>query len=718
MPDRRTVLIGGGAGIGLVVAWALWPGGLDSELEPRAGSDRFGNFIRIGKDGAVTVAVPQVETGQGSWTALPQIVADELGAAWEKVAVEPAPFLPAYANPLAEAEGWLVGFGTLRAWSLERDGAMRITAGATSVRAFEQPLREAGALARAMLIAAAAGRWDVPEAECQAVDGFVFHRGRSFGFGDLAEEAAALKPPSRAPLRAPGEGRLIGKPLERLDGLPKANGSWRFAGDVRLPGLLYASARLAPPGGKLAAFDRDAIARMAGVRHLAARDAWIAVAADNWWAAERALHAANPRFDAPAGRDDLKAPFDRALADEEFETMFERGDYGATVQGSRPLTATYRVAPSQHLALEPPSATARFRGGIAELWAASQAPGLASAAAGDDGTFYPMPAGDPAGRSLGNPAAPIALHLARATGRPVQVTLSQTTAQAHDPAAPGALVRMTALPGAGGLTAALRMDLVSADGIAASLAGLAGTDVPKGLGERGFGAVVPPYDIPNLLVRGATAAIPCRIGYMRASPEREAAFASESFIDELARAAGLDPLSLRMALLGTNGRLARCFQAAARRGGWDGGGAGSNLGIAGASAFGSHIAVVAGASIGADQRVQVDSLTCAVDCGRVINAGLVRQQVEGALIWALGQATAQAPEWRAAMPVPRRLSAIGLPRVAKLPPIDIVIISSGAAPGGVNGLGAIPLAPAVANAVFAGTGRRMRALPFDPMAAA
>ncbi len=715
--DRRTVLVGGGAGIGLIVAWVLWPGGLDSELEPRAGSDRFGNFIRIGKDGAVTVAVPQVETGQGSWTALPQIVADEIGAAWEKVAVEPAPLLAAFANPLAEAEGWLDGFGRLRAWSLERDGAMRITAAATSVRAFEQPLREAGALARAMLIAAAAGRWVVPEAECQAVDGFIFHRGRSFGFGELAEEAAALRPPSRAPLRAAGTGQLIGKPLERLDGPAKANGSWRFAGDVRLPDLLYASARLAPPDGKLAAFDRDAIARMAGVRHLAARDDWIAVVADSWWAAERAIHAANPRFEAPAGRDDLNEPFDRALADGDFETLFERGDYGAAVRGSRPLTATYRVAPSQHLAPEPPSATARIRSGIVELWAASQAPGLASAAAGDDGTFYPMPAGDPAGRSLGNPAAPIALHLARANGRPVQVTLPQATAQAHDPVAPGALIRMTALSGAGGLTAALRMDLVSADGMAASLAGLADADAPRSLDERGFRATIPTYAIPNLLVRGATADLPCRIGYMRASPEREAAFASESFIDELARAAGLDPLGLRMALLGSNGRLARCFQAAARRAGWDGGGPGSNLGIAGASAFGSHIALVAGASIGANQRVQVDSLTCAVDCGRVVNSGLVRQQVEGAMIWAFGQATATPPEWRAAMPVPRRLSAIGLPGIAKLPPIDIVIVSSGEAPGGVNGLGAIPLAPAVANAIFAGTGRRMRALPFDPMAA-
>ena len=713
--DRRTVLIGGGAGVGLVVAWALWPGGLDSDLAERADSARFGNFLRIGPDGTVTVAVPQVESGQGSWTALPQILADELGAAWETVAVEPAPLLPAYANPIAEEAGWLDGFGMFRSWSLEREGGLRITAGATSVRGFERPLREAGAVARAMLVAAAAGRWEVDAEECQAADGFVIHRGRKLGFGELAEEAAELSPPWRPVMRK--DGKLAGTPLERLDAPAKANGSWRFAGDVRLPDLLFASARLAPPGGKLEAFDGDAIRRSGGVRHLAATAAWIAVAADNMWQAERALHAGRPRFSAPAAAVDARAIHDAALAQGDFETLLERGDYPSAVEGSRPLAATYWVAPSPHLAPEPRSATARLRGGTAELWSATQAPGLASAAAGADGSFYPMPPGDPAGRSFDDPLAPIALHLARSAGRPVQVTLPQAHAQAHDPVSPAALFRMTALPGAGGITAALRMDVATADGMAASLARLADAGTPAALQSRRFETAVP-YAIPNLLVRGASVPTAYRIGYMRGSPSREAAFATESFMDELARAAGLDPLGLRMALLGENGRLARCFQAAARRAEWDGGGPGSNLGIAGASAFGSHVALVAGASIGSDQRVRIDSLVCAIDCGRVVNAGLVRQQVEGALIWALGQATAYPPEWRAGMPVPRRLAAAGLPRIGSLPTIDVVIIPSGEAPGGVNGLAAIPLAPAVANAVFAGTGRRMRSLPFDPMSAA
>jgi len=713
--DRRTLLIGGGAGIGLVIAWAMWPGGMTSELEAEAGTSRFGNFLRIASDGRVTVAVPQVETGQGAWTALPQILANELGAACDKVAVEPAPLLPAYANGLARDEGWLEPFGRLKAFTLARDGAMRITAGATSVRAFEQPLQLAGATARAMLVGAAADRWNVDPAECSAREGFVYRGGDSFGFGELAEEAATRSPPRSPALRSGTEGRLIGQPLPRLDGPAKASGAWRFASDVRLPGLLFASARLAPQGGKLEGFDRQALEGAPGVHHVAARDGWIAVVADSWWQAERALHAANPSFSAPE-TGDPRPLFDDALARDNFTTLFERGDYAGTVEGSRPLAATYYVAPSQHLALEPQSATARYTNGEAELWAASQAAGLASQSV-KGGAFYPMPVGEPAGRSMDNRAAPIAIHLAKVLGKPVQVTLPPSSGQVHDPLSPGALIRMAALPGAGGITVAMRMDIASADAMAASLARLAGVDAPGELNGRAVAGVLPTYAFPHLSVRGATTRLPFTVGYMRSSPEREAVFATESFMDELARAAGLAPLDLRMALLGNDGRLARCFQAAARRANWDGGQPGSSMGIAGASAYGSHIALVASASISAQQEISVDQLTCAVDCGRIVNPGLVRQQVEGALVWAIGQATGSPIEWLGGRPVARRLSAIGLPTLAAMPRIDIHLIAGNDAPGGINGLGALPLASAVANSIFAATGKRMRNLPFDPMGA-
>lgn len=697
--DRRTLLIGGGVGVGLIVGYALWPRGMASDLAVERGERAFGAFIKIARDGRITVAVPQVETGQGIWTALPQVVADELGAAWGAIGVEPAPLAGAYANPLAEQEGW--------------PDDIRITAGSTSVRAFVEPMRNAAATARAMLIGAAADRWNVGEAECEVADGFVISGPRKATFGELAEEAASRRAPSNPALRQARGARLLGEPVERLDGPAKAEGRWRFAADVRLPGMLYASARLAPPGGKLAGFSRDAIGRVPGVRHVSANDEWIAVAADSWWAAERAIKAAYPRFTGERTAPDMRAAFDHAMANIEPEEWFSSGDYDAAVKGSRALAATYYAAPSQHLGLEPLTATARVSGGKTELWAPSLAPGFGK----QEATLFPLPPGEPAGRAMEPDLGGIAMALAKSTGRPVQLTLPQSASQNHDRVAPGALARMTALPGAGGITNAWAMRVATADGLGASLARLAGKDTPSSLDRSALDGSVPPYAIPNIRIESIAADLPFSAGYMRGSPQREFTFFTESFIDELARAAGLEPLGFRMAMLGNNGRLARCLQAATRRAGWDGGGAGSTMGLAGASAFGSHIALVANATIGADQRVEVHRLVAAVDCGRVINSGLVEQQIQAGLIWALAQATVAAPEWVAGMPRARAIGGIDLPRIAGTPQIVVEIIPSSEASGGVSGLGTLPLAPAVANAIHSGSGKRMRALPFDPMAA-
>ncbi|HEU4704384.1 MAG TPA: molybdopterin cofactor-binding domain-containing protein, partial [Sphingomicrobium sp.] len=203
----------------------------------------------------------------------------------------------------------------------------------------------------------------------------------------------------------------------------------------------------------------------------------------------------------------------------------------------------------------------------------------------------------------------------------------------------------------------------------------------------------------------------------RGHPQRAMAFFIESFVDELAHAAGLEPLVFRMAMLGQSPRLARCIQAAAAAGGWDGGARGSSQGLAAVSAFGSHIGLLADATIGADQAIEVHRLVAAVDCGRIVNPALVRQQVESGLIHGLGLAAVREPEWAAGMPRSRPLGAIGLPRIARTPDIRVELIPSAAAPGGVSGLGVAALAPAVANAIHAATGKRLRNLPFDPMAA-
>ena len=691
--DRRTVLIGGGVGVGLIVGFALWPHGTSSELATGPGEQAFGNYIKIASNGQVTVVVPQVENGQGIWTGLSQIVADELGAAWDSLSVEPAPLNGDYANKLVGS------------------GKIRITANSTSIRAFEQPLREAAATARAMIVGAAADRWNVDASDCQAADGMVLNGGRSFTFGELAEEAADRSPPRNPPLRSGSEGRLTGQSLPRLDGPAKTSGMWRFAGDVRLPDMLFAAARLAPPGGRLKSFDRKGIATVGGVRHVAARDDWIAVVAESWWAAERAIKAADAKFSGAVTGPDMRPLFNDALEHGDAKTLVSRGDYENAVKGSRPLAATYFVAPSQHLGLEPLSATARVKGPDVEVWAAAQAPGLIG---GSGYSLYPLGPGEPAGRAIEPDAVPIAIALARQLGRPVQVTLSQSASQNQDRVASGAIAQMTALPGAGGITAAWRMRVATADGLGAALARLGGGKVDQAFLQA---AAAPPYAVPNIDVQAVDPELPFAPGYMRGSPHRELTFFTESFVDELARAAGMEPLSFRMSMLGGNGRLARCLQGAARLAQWDGGGAGSEMGLAGCSAFGSHIGLVATAGIGPDQRVKVQRLFAAVDCGRAVNPGLVRQQVEAGLVWALGQATIASPEWIAGMPRARPFSGIALPRLADTPQIMVEVIPSSAAPGGVAGLGTTVLAPAVANAVFAATGKRMRSLPFDPMSA-
>lgn len=702
--ERRTVLVGGGVGVGLVVGFALWPRRLGSDLPVKTSEQAFGNYIKIGRDGRVTVAVPQVETGQGIWTALPQVVADELGAAWETVAVEPAPLTGEYANSLAEKK-------------------LRITAESTSVRAFERPLRGAAAIARAMLVGAAADRWNIDPRECEVADGFVINGVRTFSFAELAEEAADRTPSRRPPLRNGTKGRLIGQPLQRLDGPAKCEGSLLFAGDVRLPNMLFASARLAPPGGRLTGLTRDPVKAIPGVRHLAVRSNSVAVAAETWWAAERAIHAADVKFSGPRTAPDARPMFDEALATGEAHQWFSRGDYNSTVSESRPLASTYYVAPSLHLGLEPVTATARFTDGHLEIWAPTQAPEAARSHAEKAGggarvSLYPMPAGEPAGRALEADAIPLAVELALATGRPVQLSLSQSASQLHDHPSGGAIAKMMALPGAGGITAAWKMRVATGGGFGAALAALGGEEAPTEPGRPDLDGSAPPYAIPNVAVDAVSAPVAFEAGYMRGSPQREFTFFTESFVDELAHAAGMEPLAFRMSMLGSNPRLARCFETAAQAARWDGGGAGSTMGIAGCSAYGSHIALVATATVGEDQKVKVHRLVAAVDCGQIVNSGLVAQQIAGGLIWALGQATVAAPEWIAGMPRARPYGSLGLPRLPDTPDFTIQLVPSTAPPGGISGLGTTVLAPAVANAIYAGTGKRMRSLPFDVMATA
>jgi isoquinoline 1-oxidoreductase beta subunit len=661
----------------------------------------FGPFLRIAIDGKVTLAVPQVETGQGIWTGLAQIAADELGAAWENMAVEPAPQGHAYLNRLI-AEGYQV--------------KTRITAGATSIRAFEQPIREAAALARMLLCQAAAARWDVNPAECDTENGFVLHEDKRLGFGAVSAEAAGLVPPKSAELRPAGSGGLAGQPLPRLDLPAKSDGSWRFAGDVRLPRMIFASVRMAPPGGRLSGFSRAAAKHQQGLIDLIAREEWLAALGDTWWAADHALTRAAPRFTGTV-TPDLAATLSAALDNGDARHLFERGDYGEAIEGSRPLSAIYSIAATPHHSLEAPAAVARFTGDRLEVWASTQVPDLARAAAAKAAgipekaiAIYPMPVGDGSGGAMDLRVVEIAVELARRAKRPVSLSLAPATAQNQDAVRPPMAIKLAALPSSNGGIAGWSARLAGAPGLEASLGVAAPRFSPKD--------APPPYGIPAVRISAIDAELPIVTGYMRGGDEAATTFATESFIDELARALHSEPLAFRVGLLGGAPRLAQAIMAAAKIGGWDGGAPGSTMGLACASLYGSHIGLLAEATIGADQRVKVSRLVAAVDAGRIVNPNLVRQQIEGGLLAALAAAAVPAPEFVAVMPRAVPMRGRGFEQLRDVPKIEVELIQSRAQPGGVSGLGMTVLAPAVANAIAAGTGRRLRNLPFDPMSAA
>jgi isoquinoline 1-oxidoreductase beta subunit len=699
--SRRSILVGGGAAVGLVVAFLAWPRMEGSPL--RAGSREyvFGPFLKIAADGRVTLAVPQVETGQGISTGLAQIAADELGAAWENMAVEPAPHGPSYANGLIAHE---LGVTT------------RITAGSSSVRAFEQILREAAAVARAMLCEAAAGRWGVSAAECDTNSGFVVHEGKRIGLGEVAIEAAGLKPPANVQLRPQGSGKLAGEALPRLDVPPKSDGSLRFASDVRLPRMVFASVRIAPPNGRLAGFSKGAAKRQQGLIDLVARTSWLAALGESWWAADSALARARPRFTAPQGRE-IHQYLAELLEAGQAEHIFERGDYAAATSGATPLAATYSIAPAPHRSLEAPAAVARLDGNRLEVWAGTRIADLARSEAARAGgiaeqhvTIYPMPIGDGSGSGFDLEPIRIAVQLARLTSRPVSLAFPPATAQNQDSVRPPMLARMAALPAPDGSLRSWSARIVGMAGLEADMARAQAAPIPQ-FNPRG---AEPPYNIPAIRIDAIDAGLPIRSGYMRGSHEAALTFATESFIDEMARVLGAEPLAFRVGLLGGTPRLAKAIMTAAAIGGWDGGG-GSSVGLACASLYGSHIGLLAEATISPDQRIKVSRLVAAVDAGRIVNPGLVRQQIEGGLLAALAAASVPASEYIANMPRAMPMADRGFERLADVPRIEVELIQGDGQAGGVSGLGMAVLAPAVANAIASGTGRRLRNLPFDPM---
>lgn len=746
---RRQLIAGAAAGGGLAVAWWLWPRHYSSPLVPGPGERAFGGWITIGTDGVITVAVPQLEMGQGVTTVLAQVAAVELGADWRQVGIEPVPPSGLYANlPLAAkwAPLWsrLPGLAddpdSRLAKSFARSNAFAATADGTSLAAYEQPLREAAASARALLAMAAADRWDVDWEECEVEQGLVRHGERQLDFGALVEEAAELDPPDPPPLRvmpaseeaSPAAAELA-PTYPRLDLPAKVDGSFLFAGDIRLPNMVFASIRHGPLGQPdLARFDAAAVTDMKGLVAVVKSRRYLAAVGESWWVAEQALKAMRPTFAGPGAVESAGAlqALDAALGEGEAQRVVDQGDADDLL--ARPDYAQdYAVAPAVHATIETASATARFDGGKLELWIAAQAPELTRRAAAkaiglapQDVVLYPTAAGGSFDARLERRHAIEVAQIAKEVGRPVQLTWPRVQEFQSLPARPAISARLEAgfEPASGGRIAAWRARLAMPAAMREFGLRVFDNKTPQAAIEHAAGkadalaceGAVPPYAIADLAIDHVPVSLPFPSGRMRGNAMAYTAFFTESFIDELAERAGRDPFLYRMEMLGKSPRMADCLRRATRLASWDGGRRGTGQGLAmvrvGTPDAGGRIACVAQAAL-AEGGVRVTRFHVAVDIGRIVNHDIARQQIEGGLIFGLSLATGSSVAYEDGKPVPNTLAGLSLPTLADCPEMVIEFLPSEAPPFDPGELGVAVAPPAIANALYSATGVRFRRLP-------
>jgi len=748
---RRGVLSAAAVGGGLVVAWMLYPRSYPNPLETQAQEYAFDAWIKIASDGVITVALPQLEMGQGVSTILPQIVAAELGADWRQIAVEPASVSALYANAVLASRWAPMWGGSMAGWADEPDailtqrfaGSTRFmaTADGTSLDAFEQPCRMAAAAARGMLTQAAAERWNVSPEQCEAEQGFVVFEDKRLSFAELAAGAADQSVPDPPPLKTQpyGENPLLGEAeaetqYPRIDLPSKVDGTHLFAGDVRLPGMVYAAIRHGPlDKAELTDFNPLNARDIRGVVGAVEGKRWLAVAATNWWAAEQAVEAMQPRFavNFTVDSDDIAERMDQALKTGEAHVISERGE-GYNSGGNADLALRYEVDAGVHATLETTTATARYDGDRLELWLASQAPEQAREAAAkaiglklQDVVLYPMPAGGSFDRRLEHDHAIEVALIARELGKPVQLIWSRyEELQQARPRAPAQML----------LTAKIAKD---GSGVIQGMKTRIATP-PSNMefGQRLFEnktswaaisdsaymadplaceGAMPPYAIPNVTVQHVPVEIGLPSSRMRGNAHAVTAFAIESFIDEVATRNELEPLSYRISMLGQDARLVTCMQRAARLAEWDGGRDQSGQGLAcnrmGDANGGGRIACIADARAG-EGGLKVARMIAVVDIGRIVNLDIARQQIEGGLVFGLAQAFGASARYRSGVPVAQQLADLNLPLLADCPEILVDFISSEAPAFDPGELGAVVAAPAIANAMFSATGTRLRSLPF------
>jgi isoquinoline 1-oxidoreductase beta subunit len=668
-------------------------------------------FVRIAPDNTVTIIGKHLEMGQGSHTGLAVILAEELDADWAQVKVEAAPADATRYNNL-------------------KFGPMQATGGSTSLANSWEQLRRAGATARAMLVEAAAQEWSVPAAEITVDRGVVSHppSGRQATFGELAAKAATLTPPAQVILKDPKDFKLVGKVVRRVDGSAKTDGSAKFTADFSVPGMLTALIARPPRfGATVKSIDAIGTRRVKGVTHVVQVPSGVAVVATSFWAARKGREALRVTWDESRaerrGSDDLFAAY-RALAGGPGRPARREGDAaGALRRAATVIEAIYEFPYLAHAPMEPLDAVVRVGADGCDYWAGSQVQTIDQAVIArtlglplDKVRIHTLLAGGSFGRR-GTPDGDVAgeaAAIAKAIGRDKTVKLVWTR---EDDIQGGKYRPLYVHRLRAGLDT--QGNIVGWEHRIVGQSLMAGTPFEQAFVKNGVdgtsveGAANLPYDIPNLTVELHTTQVGIPVLFWRSVGSTHTAYSTETFLDELAHAAGRDPLEVRRALLAKHPRHLGTLNLAAEKAGWgEPVPAGRARGIAVHESFDTVVAQVAEVSRRPDGLPKVERVVCAVDCGTAVNPDVVRSQMEGGIGFGLAAAL-----WSEITLVHGRVQQRNFDgyrplRIEDMPAVEVHIVPSGAVPTGVGEPGVPPIAPAVANAFFQLTGQRARRLPF------
>lgn len=706
--DRRDFLVGGLVG-GAVIGSGLYVGMRFAErrsgAQPAAGATFSPNaFVRIAPDDSVTVIIGKSEMGQGVYTGLAMILAEELDIDPGRVAVQFAPVHADYNVPFAPVQ---------------------FTGGSMSTNTSYQPLREAGARARAMLLSAAAAHWGVDAASLRTADGAVFNGARRLSYGRLADAAAKLPVPGNVDLKDPAQFRYLGKPQKRLDAPAKVDGSAKFGIDMRVPGMLYAVvARPAVVGARLRRVDDRAARALPGVVDVRELPGGVAVYATNTWAAKRGREALQMDWDDGANggfsTDRQRVEYRRLLGRPGAVAADTGNARAALASAARRLDVTYELPYLAHSPMEPLNCLADVRADGCDLWLGTQMPGpdrdaVAAALKIDPATIevHTLFLGGGFGRRAQrySEVAVEAALASRAVGKPVLVTWTREDDVQGMSYRPFVMSRVRAGVDAAGNAVAWQQSIIS-QGVLRG--GLFDGFIPKGSKfdpSSVEGVANMPYAIPNLLVDTHEGDSPVPVLWWRSVGHSHTGFTVNCAMDELAALAGQDPVAMRRTLLAGNPRVLNVLNAVAEMSDWAGGApAGRGRGVALQESFGSIVAEVAEVSVEGGA-VRVHKVWCAIDCGFAANPSGVIAQMESGINYGLTAALYGEITFENGRVQQSNFHDYPMLRIDQAPQIEVRIINSGESMGGAGEPGTPPIAPAVANAIYAATGRRVRTLP-------